>query len=405
VSRPPRVEDLLRDAAPRVLGVLLRRYGDFSVAEDAVQEALLAAAAQWPAQGTPENPLGWLIQVASRRTIDGLRSESARREREHAALAREASAPPPVAERDDTLELMFMCCHPALSDSSAIALTLRAVAGLSTAEIASAFLIPEATMAQRISRAKRSIESSAVPFAMPSAREWGRRLRAVLRVLYLVFNEGYLTSAGPELARVELSTEAIRLARMLRAALPEDPEAAGLLALMLLSEARRAARTDARGELVALEAQDRALWDRRAIAEGQALLAGALARGAVGEYQVQAAIAAAHDRAARVEDTDWREIIGWYELLERIAGGPLVTLNRAVAVAMADGPAAGLELLEALAQTLAGHHRLYAVRGHLLEMAGEQHAAIADYRLAASRTASLPEQRYLLERAARLGQI
>jgi RNA polymerase sigma factor (sigma-70 family) len=404
VSQPASVEDLLRDAAPRVLGVLLRRYGDFSLAEDAVQEALLDAATQWPAQGTPENPLGWLIHVASRRMIDRLRSESSRREREHAAVAREVSAPPPVADRDDTLELMFMCCHPALSDTSAIALTLRAVAGLSTAEIASAFLVPEATMAQRISRAKRSIESSAVPFAMPSAREWGGRLRAVLRVLYLVFNEGYLTSVGPELARVELSAEAIRLARILYAALPEDPEAAGLLALMLLSEARRAARTDARGELVALEAQDRALWDRGAIAEGQALLAGALGRGAVGEYQVQAAIAAVHDRAACVADTDWREIVGWYELLERIVGGPLITLNRAVAVAMADGPAAGLALLETLEQPLAGHHRLYAVRGHLLEMAGEPRAAIADYRVAASRTASLPEQRYLIERAARLAQ-
>jgi RNA polymerase sigma factor (sigma-70 family) len=404
VSRPGSLEDLLRDAAPRVLGVLLRRFGDFTIAEDAVQEALLAAAGQWPAQGTPENPLGWLIHVASRRMTDRLRSESSRREREHAAAAREAPAPPPVGEHDDTLELMLMCCHPALSDASAVALTLRAVAGLTTAEIASAFLVPETTMAQRISRAKRSIESSDVPFAMPSARESGRRLRAVLRVLYLVFNEGYLTSDGPELARVELSTEAIRLARILRAALPEDPEVAGLLALMLLSEARRPARTDARGELVALDAQDRTLWDRAAIDEGLALLAAALGRGAVGEYQAQAAIAAAHDRAARVEDTDWREIAGWYGLLEQIAGGPLVALNRAVAVGMADGPAAGLALLESLEQPLAGHHRLYAVRGHLLEMAGEQQAAIADYRVAASRTASLPEQRYLLERAARLAQ-
>jgi RNA polymerase sigma factor (sigma-70 family) len=408
VSQPTSLEGLLRDTAPRVLGVLLRRFGDFSAAEDAVQEALLAAASQWPAQGTPENPLGWLIHVASRRMTDRLRSESSRREREHAAAAAaardEVSAPPPVGDRDDTLELMFMCCHPALSDASAIALTLRAVAGLTTAEIASAFIVPEATMAQRISRAKRSIESSAVPFAMPRAREWGPRLRAVLRVLYLVFNEGYLTSGGSKLARVELSAEAIRLARILRATLPEDPEVAGLLALMLLSEARRAARTDAHGELAALDAQDRTRWDRRAIEEGQALLVEALGRGAVGEYQAQAAIAAAHDRAARVEDTDWREIAGWYRLLERIAGGPLVALNRAVAVGMADGPAAGLALLAALEQPLAGHHRLYAVRGHLLEMAGEQQAAIEDYRAAASRTASLPEQRYLLDRAARLAQ-
>ena len=394
----------MRDAAPRVLGVLLRRFGDFAAAEDAVQEALLAAAVQWPAQGTPENQLGWLIHVASRRMTDQLRSESSRREREHALVAREASVPALVGDRDDTLELMFMCCHPALSDTSAIALTLRAVAGLSTVEIASAFLVPEATMAQRISRAKRSIERSAVPFAMPCAREFDERLRAVLRVLYLIFNEGYLTSEGAELVRVELSAEAIRLARILRAALPEDPEVAGLLALMLLSEARRAARTDSRGELVALERQDRTRWDRGAIDEGLALLAAALGRGAVGEYQVQAAIAAAHDRAARVEDTDWREIVGWYGLLEQITGGPLVALNRAVAVGMADGPAAGLALLEALEQPLAGHHRRYAVRAHLLEMAGEREAAIVDYCAAASRTASLPEQRYLLGRAARLGQ-
>jgi RNA polymerase sigma factor (sigma-70 family) len=404
VSRPASLEDQLRDAAPRVLGALLRRYGDFAIAEDAVQEALLAAASQWPAQGTPENPIGWLIHVASRRMADRLRSESSRREREQAAVAREASAPPPVGDRDDTLELMFMCCHPALSDPSAIALTLRAVAGLSTAEIASAFLVPEGTMAQRISRAKRGIESSAVPFAMPRAREWNGRLRAVLRVLYLVFNEGYLTSGGPELARVELSAEAIRLARILRAALPEDPEVVGLLALMLLSEARRAARTNERGALVTLEAQDRTRWDRSLIDEGLALLARALGRGAVGEYQAQAAIAAVHDRAARVQETDWREIVGWYGLLERIAGGPLVALNRAVAVGMADGPAAGLALLQALEQPLAGHHRLYAVRGHLLEMAGERRAAIDDYHVAASRTASLLEQRYLLERAAGLGQ-
>jgi RNA polymerase sigma factor (sigma-70 family) len=404
VSRPASLEDLLREAAPRVLGVLLRRFGDFATAEDAVQEALLAAAAQWPTQGTPENPLAWLIHVASRRMTDRWRSESSRREREHAAVVREASTPPPIGDRDDTLELMFMCCHPALSDASAIALTLRAVAGLGTAEIASAFLVPEATMAQRISRAKRSIENSAVPFAMPRASEWGARLRAVLRVLYLVFNEGYLASAGPELARVELSAEAIRLVRILRAALPEDPEVAGLLALMLLSEARRAARTNECGELIALDAQDRTRWDRGAIEEGLALLAEALGSGAVGEYQVQAAIAAVHDRAARVEDTDWREIAGWYALLERIAGGPLVTLNRAVAVGMADGPAAGLALLESLEQPLAGHHRLYAVRAHLLEMAGEQQAAIVDYRAAAGRTASLPEQRYLLDCAARLAQ-
>jgi RNA polymerase sigma factor (sigma-70 family) len=404
VSRPPSIEDLLREAAPQVLGAVVRRFGDFADSEDAVQEALVAASTQWPAQGTPDNPVGWLIHVASRRMTDQLRSEQARRGREELAAAQEPPDPEPVPDRDDTLALMFMCCHPALTPASAIALTLRAVGGLTTAEIATAFLVPEATMAQRISRAKQSIKASEVPFRMPARSEWAGRLRSVLHVLYLIFNEGYVTSSGPELARSELSAEAIRLTRTVRLALPDEPEVAGLLALMLLTEARRPARTDANGGLIPLADQDRTRWDRDLIAEGVALVVDAWGKGSVGEYQVQAAIAAAHDQVPRQEETDWREILGLYGLLERMTHNPMVSLNRAIAAAMVDGPAAGLALLKPLEEPLAGHHRLHAVRAHLLEMSGEVEAAVADYQTAARRTASLPEQRYLLVQAARLGE-
>ena len=404
MSRPPRTEDLLREAAPQVLGAVVRRFGDFADAEDAVQEALVAATTQWPAQGTPENPVGWLIHVASRRMTDRLRSEEARRRREGLVAAEERPAPEPGPGHDDTLVLMFMCCHPALTPASAIALTLRAVAGLTTAEIANAFLVPEATMAQRISRAKQSIKTSAVPFRMPTGSEWAGRLRSVLHVLYLIFNEGYVTSSGPELARSELSAEAIRMTRIARLALPDDPEVAGLLALMLLTKARRPARTDARGELITLAEQDRTLWNQDLIAEGVALIGDPLGTGSVGEYQVQAAIAAVHDQAARAADTDWREILGLYGLLERMMHNPMVALNRAIAAAMVDGPAVGLALLEPLEEPLAGHHRLHAVRAHLLEMAGQVEAAIVEYRTAAGRTTSLPEQHYLTTQAARLNE-
>jgi RNA polymerase sigma factor (sigma-70 family) len=400
MGRPAEIEDLLREAAPRVLAAVVRRFGDFSDSEDAVQEAMIAASAQWPAQGTPENPVGWLIHVASRRMTDRIRSESARRGREDAAADR--AGPEPLADHDDTLVLMFMCCHPALTPASAIALTLRAVAGLTTAEIASAFLVPEATMAQRISRAKQSVKASPEPFRMPAEDEWPQRLRSVLRTVYLIFNEGYVTSSGPELARAELAAEAIRLARIVRLALPDDPEVAGLLALMLLTDARRPARADESGGLIPLEEQDRTLWDREAIDEGVALLAEALAAGAVGEYQLQAAIATAHAQADRAEDTDWREILGLYGLLERMTGNPMVALNRAIAAAMADGPEAGLALLEDLDEQLDGHHRLHATRAHLLEMSGDVDAAIAEFKVAASRTNSLPEQRYLTTQAAKL---
>jgi RNA polymerase sigma factor (sigma-70 family) len=403
VRTPQHTEDLLRDAAPRVLGALVRRYGNFADAEDAVQEALLAAATQWPAQGTPENPVGWLVQVASRRLIDQLRSESSRQERE---TAYERSGDEPSGpDYDDTLTLMFMCAHPALTTGSAIALTLRAVGGLTTAEIARAFLVPEPTMAQRISRAKQSIKQSAVPFARPTGSDLPVRLASVLHVLYLILNEGYLTGSGDELARAEVSSEAIRLTRIVRLALPDDPEVAGLLALMLLTEARRPARAGAAGELIPLAEQDRARWDRDLITEGDALISDAWRKGTVGPYQVQAAIAALHDQAGGAADTDWREIFALYGLLERMTGNPMVSLSRAIAAAMADGPGSGLAYLSPLEGRLAGNHRLHAVRAHLLEMDGRREDAIEDYEAAAQRTASVPEQHYLITRAARLRQL
>jgi RNA polymerase sigma factor (sigma-70 family) len=407
MRRPADIEDLLRKAAPRVLAAVVRRFGDFSGSEDAVQEAMIAASAQWPAQGTPESPVGWLIHVAAQRMTDRIRSDSARRERED-AMAADRARPMQQAEAevgdDDTLVLMLMCCHPALTPASAIALTLRAVAGLTTAEIGNAFLVPEATMAQRISRAKQSIKASPEPFRMPAENERAERLRSVLRVIYLIFNEGYVTSSGPDLARAELSSEAIRLARIVRLALPEDPEVAGLLALMLLTDARRPARADAGGKLIPLQEQDRALWDQEPIGEGVALLADAVGKGAVGEYQLQAAIAAEHARASRAEDTDWREVLGLYGLLERMTGNPMVALNRAIAAAMVDGPEAGLALLQDLDERLDGHHRLHAARAHLLEMSGDVDGAIAEYQAAADRTNSLPEQHYLTTQAARLNE-
>ena len=393
-------DGLQRELAPQVLAVTIRRFGDFSAAEDAVQEALLAAALHWPAEGVPASPRAWLIQAAGHRMTDQIRSDQARRRREQAAAREPAAAE--VTDRDDTLKLLFMCCHPALTTPSAIALTLRAVGGLTTAEIASAFLVPEATMAQRISRAKQRIKSSGVPFGMPAPADWARRLRAVLHVLYLVFNEGYTSTAGQHLHRPELSGEAIRLARMVHQLLPADGEVAGLLALMLLTDARRPARVGPGGELIPLAEQDRTCWDQRLIAEGTAVLTQGLATGVVGEYQVQAMIAALHDEAARVEDTDWAQILALYGLLERMTGNPMVTLNRAIAAAMVTGPAAGLQLLEQLDGPLAGHYRLAAVRAHLYEMAGDTQAALAHYRAAAARTTSIPEQQYLSTRAARL---
>ena len=405
-------EGLLRELAPRVLGTLVRRHGQFDVCEDAVQEALLAAALQWPEHGVPDNPWGWLITVASRRMTDQVRSEAARRRREETVATRvlphEIVAPSPDDEpsqaHDDTLTLLFMCCHPALSSASQVALTLRAVGGLTTAEIASAFLVPETTMAQRISRAKRSIKESGVPFRMPPQSERAERLRVVLHVLYLIFNEGYAASSGPYLERSELTGEAIRITRALHQLLPDDGEVSGLLALMLLTDARRPARTLPDGSLVPLAEQDRDLWEKESIREGVALVTSALSSKPIGPYQLQAAIAAVHDEAEHPEDTDWPQILALYELLERVSDNPVVTLNRAVAVAMVRGPRAGLDLLETLdaGELLAGHHRLDAVRAHLLEMAGDHAAARSCYRTAARRTTSLPERRYLRARAARL---
>ena len=405
------VEDQLRSLAPQVLGAIVRRYGHFDLSEDAVQEALLAAAMQWPEQGVPDNPRGWLITVASRRLMDELRSEQARRRREDAAAAQvpsaEAVAAPPgeeqLSDQDDTLTLFFLCCHPALSPASQIALTLRAVGGLTTAQIAKAFLVPEATMAQRISRAKQRIKATGIPFHLPPEPERADRLRSVLHVLYLIFNEGYTASSGPDLLRSELTAEAIRLTREVRRLLPDDGEVAGLLALMLLTDARRPARTRPDGGLIPLAEQDRELWDAEPIHEGLALVTGALAQAPLGPYQLQAAIAAVHAEAARAEDTDWPQIVALYELLERISPNPVVTLNHAVAVAMVRGPEAALELLGTLEtdDRIAGHHRLDAVRAHLLEMAGDLDAARSSYRAAARRTTSLPEQRYLEDRAAR----
>jgi len=395
-------EGLLRELAAQVLGAVVRRYGDFANSEDAVQEALVAASTTWPTDGQPDNPLGWLIRVASRRLVEQYRRDDARRRREVLAASWSIAPPEPPSGDDDTLILIFMCCHPSLTPAAAIPLTLRAVGGLTTREIASAFLVPEATMAQRISRAKSKVADADEPFTLPSADERIERLRLVLHVLYLLFNEGYATSSGPDLARTDLSTEAIRLARLVHTGLPEDPEVAGLLALMLLTDARRPARTTADGELVPLAEQDRTRWDRSLIDEGLALITSALQLGQVGEYQLQAAIAAVHDPAPSHDDTDWHEMLRLYNLLERMTGNPMVTLNKAVAAAMAAGPSAGLALLDGLDERLGDHHRIHSVRAHLLEMAGDTDAAIDEFRVAASRTDSLREQQYLTTKAATL---
>ena len=395
------IEQLLRELTPQV-----RRFHDFAASEDAVQEASLAAALQWPREGLPDNPRAWLTQVALRRMIDEIRRDSARRTRE-SDLIRETMVEPDIdlsPNEDDTLVLLFMCCHPSLTPSSAIALTLRAVGGLTTAEIAHAFLVPEATMGQRISRAKQTIKNSGIPFQLPTLEERAQRLRSVLHVLYLIFNEGYTSSGGAELHRTDLSQEAIRLTRIVRELQPQDTEVAGLLALMLLTDARRHARTTREGDLVPLAQQDRSLWDRTQIAEGVALISETLPKGAVGPYQLQAAIAAVHDEAAHADETDWPQILALYEVLARVSDNPMVRLNRAVAAAMVHGPGKGLALLDELEtdSRIANHHRLHAVRAHLLELNRNFAEAITHYRAAAARTGSLPERNYLLTQAAQL---
>jgi predicted RNA polymerase sigma factor len=412
VTREQRVEHLLRELAPQVLGVLARRFGHFAACEDATQEALVAASAEWGDGPLPDNPRGWLITVGARRVLVELRSQESRRRREDAvaALVPDDRRVAPAAdsdagpEYDDALTLLYLCCHPALSESSQIALTLRAVGGLTTAEIARAFLVPERTLAQRISRAKQGIAASGASFELPPPDERARRLRAVLHVLYLIFNEGYTASSGPDLQRGDLAAEAIRLTRRLRSILPEDGEVAGLLALMLLTDARRPARTGADGSLIPLAEQDRTRWSPELIREGVALVTGALSSAALGTYQLQAAIAALHDEAARAESTDWPQILALYELLDRTDPSPVVTLNRSVAVAMVRGPEAGLRLLATLDadERMTAHHRVHAVRAHLLELAGDPDGARASFQEAARRTTSAPEQRYLESRASRL---
>ena len=398
MTNDARVEGLLRELAPRALGTLVRRHGQFDACEDSVQEALLAAALQWPAEGVPTSPLAWLITVAERRLTDEWRSESARRRREETDAVLNAIGSGIAPEHDDTLTLLFLCCHPALSAPSQLALTLRAVGGLTTAEIASAFLIPEATMAQRISRAKQSIKAAGATFDLPRAPERAERLQVVLQVLYLVFNEGYTD------IRTDLAAEAIRLTRLLHRLLPEEHEVSGLLALMLLTDARRAARSESDGTLVPLAEQRRELWDTAQIEEGIALLTQTLGRSSAGPYQLQAAIAAVHDEAARAEETDWPQILALYSVLEHVSPGAVVTLNRAVALAMVDGPRAGLDVLDTLEgdESMTHTHRLDAVRGHLLELAGDLAGARDCYRRAARRTTSIAERQYLALRAARI---
>ncbi len=401
------MEALLRELAPQVIGLLVRKHGQFDACEDAVQEALLSAAQQWPEQGIPDSPKSWLTTVASRRLVDEWRSESARRRREEndalMGLAG-ASGPSAVSSSDDTLTVLFLCCHPSLSAPSQLALTLRAVGGLTTGEIATAFLVPESTLAQRISRAKQTIKKAGAEFVLPPPAELAERLRVVLQVLYLIFNEGYTTSGGPDLQRADLTAEAIRLTRLLRRLMAGEDEVTGLLALMLLTDARRAARVVGDGSLVPLAEQDRSRWDTEMIAEGVSLVSEALEAGPVGPYQVQAAIAAVHDEAATVADTDWHQILALYDVLEKVSPGPVVTLNRAVAVAEVNGPEAGLELLATLDgdSRMSQTHRLESVRGHLLELAGDTGAAREAYLRAAGKTASEPEKQYLTRRAGRL---
>jgi RNA polymerase sigma factor (sigma-70 family) len=399
----PAHEDLLRELAPQVLGTLVRRHGRFEDCEDAVQEAVLAATVQWRAEGMPDNPRGWLATVASRRLIDQVRSENARRERESAAATAEVT-PEDVPDADDTLVLLFLCCHPALTPASQTALTLRAIGGLTTAEIARAFLVPEATMAARISRAKQRVKAAGSSFSLPAGTEREERLQVVLHVLYLIFNEGYAASSGSQLHRADLAREAIRLARMVHAQLPEDTEVTGLLALMLLTHARREARTTAVGDLVPLDEQDRTKWDRELTDEGMKLASASLAGPALGPYQLQAAIAATHADAATAMETNWPQVHALYLILERIAPNPMVTLNRAIALAEIEGPPAGLALLSTLDadERMTGHHRLLSVRAHLLEKTGDTSGAYEHYRHAAKATASIAEQRYLDSRASRL---
>ena len=402
MTTPSATEGLLRELAPQALGAVVRRFGNFADAEDAVQEALIVAIEKWPVGGVPDNPTGWLITVATRRMVEQFRRDDARRQREDLVMAGARTPPDPIPGTDDTLILMFMCCHPTLSPSAAIPLTLRAIGGLTTREIAAAFLVPEATMAQRISRAKTKIREADEPFALPPESDRSVRIRSVLHILYLLFSEGYTTSGGYELTRSDLSSEAIRLTRTIHKSLPQEPEVKGLLALMLLTDARRPGRTDDDGSLVPLLHQDRALWDRALIGEGVTLITRALEQHRIGEYQLQAAIAAIHDQALHPTDTDWSAIESLYARMEHLTGNPMVTLNRSVAVSMVDGPEVGLRMLDGVADRLGDHHRYHAVRAHLLAEAGETDLAIRELELASQSATNLRERHYLMTKAARL---
>jgi predicted RNA polymerase sigma factor len=396
-------EDRLRTLSPQVLGVLARRIGNFAEAEDAVQEALLAASTSWPTDGVPDDPAAWLQRAAFRRFVDAYRSDQARRRRELIVASWSLAPPPAVETTDDTLTCMYLCCHPVLSPSLAIPLTLRAVGGLTTEQIAAAFLVPVPTMGQRISRAKAKLKAEDAPFATPPADELAHRLRSVLHVLYLIFNEGYAATAGEELARAALTDRAIALTRIVQAAHPDDAEVAGLLALMLLTDARRPARTTEAGDVVALAEQDRTRWDRAMITEGLGILTVAMRRGPLGDYGLQACIAALHNEATSAGATRWAEIAALYERLEQLTGNPMVRLNRALAVGMAGTPQAGLVLLDGIDGALAGHQRMHAARAHLLELAGRTSDAADHYRLAAARATNTRERDHLVLRAARLG--
>jgi RNA polymerase sigma factor (sigma-70 family) len=396
------LEHLLRTEAPQVLGALVRRFGHFDIAEDAVQDALLAAARQWPTQGIPDHPRGWLIRVGYRRMVDQLRADQLRQRHEYEVASQPTPASPEGPAADDSLTLLFLCCHPILTPVSQVALTLRAVGGLTTAEIAHAYGVTEAAMGQRISRAKQQIRSAGGRFVLPSADDRGNRLTAVLQVLYLIFNEGYAATAGEQLQRVDLTTEAIRLARMLHRLMPDEPEVTGVLALMLLSDARRPARSTATGDLVTMEHQQRDQWDRALTAEGTALITTAMQRRLVGPYQLQAAIAALHNRATSYAETDWPQIATLYAWLERLTPTPPVRLSRAVAVAMAYGPQRGIRLLDGFADDPLIRQRERAVRAHLLELNGDTQRAAELYREAAALTGNLAERRYLEGRAQHL---
>jgi RNA polymerase sigma factor (sigma-70 family) len=398
----PELEHLLRTEAPQVLGALVRRFGHFDIAEDAVQEALLAAAQQWPNHGIPDHPRGWLIRVGYRRMIDQLRAEQLRERREYQLASQPTPASLEEQVADDSLTLLFLCCHPILTPVSQVALTLRAVGGLTTAEIAHAYGVSDVAMGQRISRAKQQIKSAGGRFVLPSAEDRGNRLTAVLQVLYLIFNEGYAATAGEQLHRVDLTTEAIRLTRMLHRLLPDEPEVAGLLALMLLSDARRPARSTEAGDLITMEHQQRDLWERTLTAEGTTLITAAMRQRQVGPYQLQAAIAALHNGAPSYAETDWPQIAALYAWLEHLTPTPPVRLSRAVAVAMAHGPRRGLMLLDNLADDPLIRQRERAVRAHLLELNGDTQQAADLFREAAALTDNLAERRYLEGRAQHL---